>query len=164
MQERVGPLQHFRTFNFSDLCCNGSVFKSKVEMVMPISFLLTRFSLKVAAVFCAGAILGILAVLFAPMQVDVQMRTKEKGFLQCFVDTGAGFNEAQSKRTELSESPDFSHYEVSIRAWGVRTIRIDPFETKGQFEIRALKIGYPFWYRQWFGHDELAHLISPHGI
>lgn len=131
---------------------------------MPISFLLTRFSLKVAAVFCAGAILGILAVLFAPMQVDVQMRTKEKGFLQCFVDTGAGFNEAQSKRTELSESPDFSHYEVSIRAWGVRTIRIDPFETKGQFEIRALKIGYPFWYRQWFGHDELAHLISPHGI
>jgi hypothetical protein len=34
-----------------------------------------------------GAILGMLAVQFAPIEVEVQMRTKEKGYIQLYVDT-----------------------------------------------------------------------------
>lgn len=127
-------------------------------MISSISFFSTRFSIKAALVFCVGAIIGIVGIQFVPIQVDVQMRTKEKGYLQYFVDTGAGFNERQSKRVRLAESPDFLHYAVSIPANGVRAIRIDPLETQGQFELLGLQIDYLFWHRQWHGHGELNYL------
>lgn len=130
------------------------------NLTSSISLLSTRFSLKAALVFCVGAIIGIMGIQFVPIQLDVQMRTKEQGYLQYFVDTGAGFNEMQSHRVRLSESPDFLHYRASIRANGLRAIRIDPLETQGQFELLGLQIDYLFWHRQWHGHGELSYLIS----
>jgi 4-amino-4-deoxy-L-arabinose transferase-like glycosyltransferase len=87
------------------------------------------------------------------------MRTKEKGFLQYYFDTGRGFNEAQSKRIPLIASPEFSHYAMSIpTAKGFCALRIDPLETRGQFEIIGFQISYLFWSRQ-FHAQELRSLI-----
>lgn len=124
----------------------------------------TRPFLKGVLVFCVGAIIGIMGIQFVPIQLDVQMRTKEQGYLQYFVDTGAGFNEMQSKRIRLSESADFLDYRASIRANGLRAIRIDPLEAQGQFELLGLQIEYLFWHRQWYGKGELNHLVLTHEI
>ncbi|MCX5871529.1 MAG: glycosyltransferase family 39 protein [Deltaproteobacteria bacterium] len=124
-----------------------------------------RFSVKSAIAFLIGAIVGVVAIQFVPVHVDVQMRTKQKGFLQYYFDTGAGFNEAQSKRIPLSVSPEFSHYAISIRAAnGFCAFRIDPLETRGQFEIIGFQIDYLFWHRQWHGHGELKYLVPVHEI
>lgn len=134
------------------------------NLTSSISLFSTRFSLKAALVFWVGAMIGIVSIQFAPIQVGVQMRTKEQGYLQYFVDTGAGFNEMQSDRVRLSESPDFLHYRASIRANGLRAIRIDPLETQGQFELLGLQIDYLFWHRQWYGQGELNYLVPKHEI
>jgi 4-amino-4-deoxy-L-arabinose transferase-like glycosyltransferase len=116
--------------------------------------------IQATAVFCAGVILGILVIQFVPIRVDIQMRTKEKGSLQLFVDAGSGFNEGQSKRIDLSNSLDFSHHVMSMRTSEVRAIRIDPLETKGQFELLGLEIDYLLWQRKWSGHRELHNLFT----
>lgn len=129
-----------------------------------ISFFSNSFSMASGVVLCVGAVLGIVGIISAPIQVDVQMQTKEKGFLQIYVDTGKGFNEMQSKRIRLSAHPDFSHYAISIRANGIRAIRIDPLEAQGQFELLGMQIDYLFWHRQWHGHRELNKLLSTHEV
>jgi 4-amino-4-deoxy-L-arabinose transferase-like glycosyltransferase len=120
--------------------------------------------MKDAIAFLIGVILGMVAAQFAPVHVDVQMQTVEKGFLQYFFDNGAGFNEALSKRIELSESPEFFHYTASIPSHGLRGIRVDPIETPGQFEIIGFQINYLFWNRQWHGLSELNYLVPSHEI
>lgn len=42
---------------------------------------------------------------FTSVHIDVEMRTMEKGSLRYFPDTGAGFNEKQSKLSSLLTRP-----------------------------------------------------------
>ena len=134
------------------------------KWILLFSFLAARHSLKPILVFSVGAIIGLVGIQFVPIQLDVQMRTKEKGILQYYVDTGSGFNEIQSKRIQLTESPDFSHYAAFIPANGLRAIRIDPLETQGQLELLGLSIDYLVWHRQWHGQSELKSLVPNHEI
>jgi 4-amino-4-deoxy-L-arabinose transferase-like glycosyltransferase len=134
------------------------------KWILLFSFLAARHSLKPILVFSVGAIIGLVGIQFVPIQLDVQMRTKEKGILQYYVDTGSGFNEIQSKRIQLTESPDFSHYATFIPANGLRAIRIDPLETQGQLELLGLSIDYLVWHRQWHGQSELKSLVPNHEI
>jgi len=129
-----------------------------------ISLLSKRPFIKATVIFCIGAIMGIVAVQFAPIQFDVQMRTKETGALQYFVDTGSGFNELQSKRINILESSDFKHYLTSMGANDLRSIRIDPISSKGEFELLGLQVDYLFWHRQWYGAEELVYLTPAHQI
>ncbi len=120
--------------------------------------------MRAAVVFLIGAILGVMALQFEPVLIDIEMRTQEEGFLQYYFDTGKGFNEAQKKRITLSASPEFSHYAMSISNVNkLYALRVDPLETPGQFEIRSFQISFFFWHRQWHA-QELKYLIPAHEI
>jgi hypothetical protein len=53
---------------------------------------------------------------------------------------------------------------MSIPANGIRAIRIDPLESKGQFELLGLSLNYLVWHRQWHGQSELKSLVPNHEI
>ena len=126
-----------------------------ISINRPIKAVLTTF---------VGAIIGIICVYFVPIHFDVQMRTENTGSLQYFYNTGAGFNEVQSKRIQLSGGAEFTHYHISIRPYALQAIRIDPIETKGQFELLGFNVDYLIWHRQWYGGSELSNLFSTHAV
>lgn len=126
--------------------------------------MLTVRMLKYVLAFCIGAVMCALCIQFAPVNIDIQMRTMEKGSLQYFFDTGGGFNEAQSRSIPLSGSPVFSRYSGPMPASGLRAIRVDPISAPGMFEIRGIKIDYLFWQRQWTGQEELTYLIQVNDV
>lgn len=120
--------------------------------------------MRISVIFCIGAFIGIIGAHLAPVHLDVQLQTKEKGSIQFFFDTGSGFNETQSKRIGLTETPDFVHYTLSTQAYGLRAIRIDPIDSVGQFEILSLQVNYLFWHQQWIGSTELSYLQPVHEL
>lgn len=110
-----------------------------------------------------GAVIG--AVLFSriPLHLDLHLRTAEKGYIQFFIDTGKGFTESKSTKLELLETVDFHHYKVRVRAYGVKAIRIDPFNKEGKFDVASFSVRYLLWNRTFNGVSELRS-ISMGGI
>lgn len=82
------------------------------------------------------------------------------GAARLYIDTGAGFNEAQS--FYLTLRPGRVAKRLCYIGAGIRAIRFDPLETEGCFAVERLRMT---WLTPWFAHDRLAQrLANLHGL
>ncbi|MAM56322.1 MAG: glycosyl transferase family 2 [Salinicola sp.] len=81
------------------------------------------------------------------------------GSVRLYVDTGRGFNEAES--FYLTLKPGRIAKRLCYIGAGIRGIRFDPLETEGCFAIEHLRL---VWLTPWFACDRLAQrLANLHG-
>ncbi|WP_322527545.1 glycosyltransferase family 2 protein [Salinicola sp. LHM] len=81
------------------------------------------------------------------------------GAARLYVDTGRGFNEAES--FYLTLKPGRTAKRLCYIGAGVRAIRFDPLETEGCFAVEHLRL---VWLSPWFAYDRLAQrLANLHG-
>ena len=64
------------------------------------------------------------------------MKTSQSGMAQIFWNSGSGYSEQNSHKFNIINNGMFQHYEVELPEVPLQSIRIDPIEQKGEFEIR----------------------------
>ena len=92
--------------------------------------------------------------------LTIEMRTSVPGHGQVFFDTGADYNENDSHRFAVKSSSGFEKYVIPLPEKEFKSIRFDPLESRGFFEIRSLTVVVKGMKVVWKG-DELAKQIDP---
>lgn len=92
--------------------------------------------------------------------LEVSIRHDQpNGAARLYVDTGAGFNEAES--FYLTLRPGRVAKRLCFIGAGIRAIRFDPLDTEGCFAVEQLRMT---WLTPWFAHDRLSQrLANLHG-
>ncbi|GHB11257.1 glycosyltransferase family 2 protein [Salinicola rhizosphaerae] len=75
--------------------------------------------------------------------------------IRLYVDTGAGFNEAESHYLTLR--PGRISKRLCFIKPGTRALRLDPLETAGQFKVDRFRL---IWLTPGFAHDRLAQRLA----
>ncbi len=88
------------------------------------------------------------------------MKTSVTGYGQIYFDQGSDYKEKESHRFEIRPTSDFEAYSVDLPETAVKSIRFDPIDKKGLFEIKSLTIKTRDEKWIWEG-DELSKKITP---
>ena len=124
--------------------------------------------LKIAVVFSAAlTVVSCAALLYlygyrylAGDYLTIEMRASVPGHGQVFFDTGSDYNENDSHRFAIKSSSGFEKYIIPLPEKKVKSIRFDPIDRRGLFEIRSLTLVVKGMKVVWKG-DQLAKQIDP---
>jgi hypothetical protein len=97
---------------------------------------------------------------YSGRQVTIEMKTPVAGYGQLYFDTGFGYNENESHRFEIRPTSGFEKYRIPLPESTITSIRFDPLDRKGPFEIRSLTIETRDEKVVWEG-DKLTEQIIP---
>ncbi len=92
--------------------------------------------------------------------LTIEMRSSVPGHGQVFFDTGSDYNESDSHRFAVKSSFGFEKYIIPLPEREVQSIRFDPIDRRGLFEIRSLILVVKGMKVVWKG-DKLAKQIDP---
>ena len=124
--------------------------------------------LKIAVVFSAAlTVVSCAALLYlygyrylAGDYLTIEMRSSVPGYGQVFFDTGSDYNENDSHRFAIKSSSGFEKYIIPLPEQEVQSIRFDPIDRRGLFEIRSLTLVVKGKKIIWKG-EKLAKQIDP---
>lgn len=77
---------------------------------------------------------------YSPATVIVEMQTSVGGYGQVFWDTGKGYNGSESYRFPIKGTDRLETYTIQLPASYIKSIRLDPMESPGLFQIRSFII------------------------
>ena len=92
--------------------------------------------------------------------VTIEMKTPIEGYGQVYFDTGLNYQENQSYRFEIRPSSRFEAYRIPLPESTIKSIRFDPLDKKGAFEIKSITVETRDENVVWDG-DKLAEQIVP---
>lgn len=126
--------------------------------------------LKITVVFMTVLTVALCAVLlgtngyryfhYSGRYVTIEMKTPIEGYGQVFFDTGLGYKEDESYRFAIRPTSGFEEYRIPLPESNVKSVRFDPLDKRGPFEIRSLTIETRDENIVWKG-DHLAEQIMP---
>jgi len=103
----------------------------------------TTVYIKLFAITLVPLIAGIIAFnyfKYTSSTLIIEMKVSQTGSGQVFWDTGKGYNESESYHFPLKGTDRFETYEIQLPASKLNSVRLDPMETPGAFEIESLRI------------------------
>ena len=120
------------------------------------------FSTVLIAVFCVIplCINGYEYFHYSGRQLTIEMKTPIPGYGQVYFNTGLNYNENESHRFEIRPTSSFEKYSILLPESTITSIRFDPLDKNGPFEIRSLTIDTRDEKIVWDG-DKLAEQINP---
>jgi len=106
---------------------------------------------KVVIIMIACLIIGIISFFYlrySPSSLLIEMKVSQSGYGQVFWDIGNGYSEQQSVKFRLDSSPKAAIYVVALPASELKSVRIDPMQSTGSFEITRLRLEGANGFRQ----------------
>jgi hypothetical protein len=91
--------------------------------------------------------------------ITIEMKTPVAGYGQVFFNTGRNYHENESHRFEIRPTSSFEKYRIPLPESTITSIRFDPLDNNGPFEIRSLTIETRDEKIAWEG-DKLAEQIN----
>lgn len=98
--------------------------------------------------------------LYSGRNLTIEMKTSVAGHGQIYFDQGSNYREKQSQRFEIRPTPNFETYHISLPESVVKSVRFDPIDQRGLFEIKSLTIETRDEKWIWES-DELSERITP---
>lgn len=92
--------------------------------------------------------------------LTIEMKTSVAGYGQVYFDTGLSYQEDESYRFEIRPTSVFEEYSIPLPESNVKSVRFDPLDRRGIFEIKSLAIKTRDEKVIWEG-DKLAQQIVP---
>jgi hypothetical protein len=92
--------------------------------------------------------------------ITIEMKTPVAGYGQIYFDRGLNYQEKDSLRFKIRPTSSFEKYRLPLPESTIKTIRIDPLDRKGPFEIKSLSIETRDEKIVW-DSDKLAEQIIP---
>lgn len=118
------------------------------------------FSAALMVAFCAGLLYFQGYKYFSGNSLMIEMRTSATGYGQVYFDTGPGYQEDERYRFEIRPTSVFEEYTLPLPKSNVKSVRFDPIDNIGIFEIKAITIKTRDDKVVWEG-DKLAQQIVP---
>lgn len=72
--------------------------------------------------------------------VTIEMKTSIEGYGQVYFDRGYNFQENESLRFEIRPTSSFEKYRIPLPESIIKSVRFDPLDKSGPFEIRSVTI------------------------
>jgi hypothetical protein len=96
------------------------------------------------AVLCAALSLtnGYKYFRYSERYVKIEMKTSVEGYGQVYFDTGLSYQEDASYRFEIRPTDRFETYRIPLPELTIKSIRFDPLDKKGTFEIKSVSIEF----------------------
>lgn len=98
--------------------------------------------------------------LYSGRNLAIEMKTSVAGHGQIYFDQGNDYQEKESHRFEIRPTSDFETYKIDLPETAVKSIRFDPIDEKGLFEIKSVTIYTRDDKWIWEG-EELSKRITP---
>lgn len=98
--------------------------------------------------------------LYSGRNLAIEMKTSVAGYGQIYFDQGSNYREKESHRFAIRPTPNFETYNIGLPESAVKSIRFDPIDNKGPFEVKSLTIETRDEKWIWEG-DELSKKIIP---
>jgi hypothetical protein len=113
-------------------------------------------------VFCAVFLYvnGYPYIHYSGRQVTIEMKTPVPGYGQVYFNTGLNYNENESHRFEIRPTSGFEKYSIPLPESTITSIRFDPLDKEGPFEVKSLTIETRDEKIVWEG-DKLTEQIIP---
>ena len=92
--------------------------------------------------------------------ITIEMKTPVAGYGQLYFDMGRNYRENDSYRFEIRPTSSFEKYRIPLPESAIRSVRFDPLDKAGPFEIKSLTIETRDDKVIWDG-DKLAEQIVP---
>ena len=98
--------------------------------------------------------------LYSGRSLTIEMKTSVAGHGQIYFDQGSNYQEKQSQRFAIRPSSNFETYHISLPESALKSVRFDPVDNDGPFEISSLTIKTRD--EKWILEgDELSKKITP---
>jgi hypothetical protein len=97
---------------------------------------------------------------YSGRQLTIEMKTPVPGYGQVYFNTGLNYNENESHLFEIRPTSGFENYRIPLPESTITSIRFDPLDKNGPFEIRSLTIETRDEKIVWDG-NKLAEQINP---
>jgi hypothetical protein len=97
---------------------------------------------------------------FGGRSITVEMKTPVEGYGQVYFDTGLDYQEHESHRFEIRPTSGFEKYRIPLPESTIKSIRFDPLDKEGPFEIKSIAIETMNDKYSWEG-EKLVHRIVP---
>lgn len=98
--------------------------------------------------------------LYSGRNLAIEMKTSVAGHGQIYFDQGNDYQEKESHRFEIRATSDFETYKIDLPETAIKSIRFDPIDEKGLFEIKSVTIYTRDDKWIWEG-EELSKRITP---
>lgn len=118
--------------------------------------------IKLFAITFVALIVGIIAFnyfKYTSSTLVIEMKTSQTGSGQVFWDTGKGYNGSESYRFSLKGTDRFETYAIPLPASKLNSVRLDPMDAPGAFEIKSFKIKGSNAEYIWSGEKLLKDLV-----
>jgi len=105
-------------------------------------------------------VIGLNYFAYTPQNIIIDMRASQPDSAQIFFDTGNGYNEEESYIFKLKDNSNIVTYSLPLPAKRLTSIRIDPMNSKGSFQIKSIKITNSMSEYEW-SEKKLYEELSP---
>lgn len=97
---------------------------------------------------------------FGGRSITIEMKTPVEGYGKIYFRTGLDYQEHESHRFEIKPTSGFMKYRIPLPESTIKSIRFDPLDKEGPFEINSIAIETMNDTYSWEG-EKLAHRIVP---